>query len=235
LNFLNRRLLSPLFVFVACLLLLSEASGASVSVGPGAFEAARSRYAYQPIVSGWFVGPVTVEAEPEAGYWAKELRLPRWVGLEHPLTLVEVLRVGSGFSWSGWREEFLSACWDWTWGGAYALSSGGSGIPGFSFGSLGTPLALGDISAGGNAISFAFGNALAEGSWLVLIKKFVWTGDNSEDRPRSVVVAESPVPVPAAFWLLGSGILGMVLIRRRPGNFGEENSLLRAGSGPDRL
>ncbi len=217
LNFRNRRLLSPLFVLAACLLFLSTASGASVSVGPGTFEETRSRYAYQPIISGWFVGPVTVEAEPEAGYWAKELRLPRWVGLERTLNLVEVLRVGPGFAWSGWREEFLSTGWDWSWGGAYALSAVGSGVPGLSFGGLGTPLTLGDISADGNAMSFAFGNALAEGSWLLLIKKFVWTGDTSEDRPRSISVAESPVPLPAAFWLLGSGVLGMVLIRRRPG------------------
>jgi hypothetical protein len=207
-----------LAVIVACmgvLLLHAPASAHGVTIGLGASEENRTQHAYRPLLSGWWVGPTEVDTDPAAGFWTKELRLPRRVGLDSPLNLVEVLRVGSGFSWNGWHEEFLSAEWDWKQGAAYLFGPDALNISKISSGSFGPVSTIGAISAGGNSIDFAFANPLSEGSWLVLVKQFIWTGEAAGERPKSILVAQSPVPIPGALWLLGSGILGLVLIRRR--------------------
>lgn len=41
-----------------------------------------------------------------------------------------------------------------------------------------------------------------------------WEGDASLSLLTSVDVASSPVPIPAAVWLLGSGLLGLGAMRR---------------------
>ncbi|MBI5578111.1 MAG: hypothetical protein HY895_03080 [Deltaproteobacteria bacterium] len=211
----NRRsILSP-FILIALLLTASAASAYVVTAGPGDFEGTHSSHTYNPLLSGWWVGPAEVEMDPEAGFWTKELRLPRWAGLESPLNLVEILRVGSGVSWNGWNERFLSAGWDWSRGSAYVFGPDGlkQGKP--PLGGLGSLFVAGDISEDGNAINFTFQNALSPGNWLVIWEQFTWTGENTGGRPRSILLAQSPVPIPGALWLLSSGILGMLLIRRR--------------------
>ncbi|MFX7013402.1 VPLPA-CTERM sorting domain-containing protein, partial [Acinetobacter baumannii] len=40
-------------------------------------------------------------------------------------------------------------------------------------------------------------------------------GSGGTDRVDNVIVTASPVPVPAAIWLLGSGLFGFAGLRRR--------------------
>ncbi len=210
-----RKWLAVIAVCMGALLLHAPASSHGVTIGLGASEEIRTQHAYHSLLSGWWVGPTEVDTDPADGFWTKELRLPRRVSLDSPLNLVEVLKVGSGFTWSGWHEEFISTGWDWKQGAAYLFGPDALNISKISSGHLGPVSTIGTVSADGNSIDFAFANALGEGSWMVLVKQFMWTGEATGDRPRSILVAQSPVPVPGALWLLGSGILGLVLIRRR--------------------
>jgi hypothetical protein len=213
----HRTLFAFVVVCTGLLLVQFDASAAGVTIGPGGIEAVSTRHAFKSALSGWWIGPTEIDSDLEAGFWTKNLRLPRFADLDAAFNLIEVLKIGSGFSWSGWREEFNSPGWDWTWGGAYVYEPGGPGLGSVLSGGFGAPSILGGISTDGSRIDFAFDAAPGEGSWLLLVKRFIWSGDPSDGRPRTVSISESPspVPIPNAFWLLATGVVGIVGLRRK--------------------
>lgn len=211
----NRKSILLFFVLIGLLLTASAGSASTVTVGPNDFEETRSLYPYHRWLSGWWIGPVEIRPEADGGYWTKELHIPKRVDQGQPLTMVEVLKVGSGLSWTGWQERFLSDNWDWTSGRAFVVETEGLKRSQLLLSALGPPSVSGTISQDASTLTFSFQNPLDEGDRLVILCTFTWEGDNTHGRPQSLLVAQSPVPIPGAAWLLGSGILGLIVIRRR--------------------
>lgn len=204
---------------LALLLAVGQAAfGSTVALGPGSETALATWHPliWTPVGTGWLVGPRIVEADPDAGQWLKKLQSPGWLtGGTDTFYLLEVLRVGPGPAWVGWHEELLTPGWKWGSGVMLAYEPGNGDPSNFSWNLSGIvdPLARGEISGG--SIDFIF-DALDPGSWVFTLKTIEWIGGAGANWITPLRVAEHPsaVPIPAAAFLLGSGILGLVALRR---------------------
>lgn len=72
----------------------------------------------------------------------------------------------------------------------------------------------GDGTATGNAVSFTFSN-LTAGDYLVFAGGTNYPAVTSPARGMGLTLSVTPVPVPAAAWLFGSGLLGLWRLHRR--------------------
>ncbi len=204
---------------LALLLVLGPAASAStVALGPGSEPALTTWHPLvtTPIGAGWLVGPRTVEADPVAGQWLKNLQSPGWLlGFTDTFYLLEVLKVGSGPAWVGWHEDLLTPGWEWGSGVMFAYEPNNGSSSNFSWNLFGLldPLAKGEISGG--SIDFFF-DALDPGSWVFTLKTIDWTGGEGSNWFAPLRIAENPsaVPIPGAAFLLGSGLLGLIVFRR---------------------
>lgn len=72
----------------------------------------------------------------------------------------------------------------------------------------------GDGTATGNAVSFTFSN-LTAGDYLVFAGGTNYNAVTSPARGMGLTLSVTPVPVPAAVWLFGSGLAGLAGLARR--------------------
>ena len=57
---------------------------------------------------------------------------------------------------------------------------------------------------------------LEPGTWVFILKQLSWIGGDKIDIASPIRIAEHPtVPIPAAAWLLGTGLIGLVVMRRK--------------------
>ncbi len=169
-----------------------------------------------------------VSAEPSAGYWLKRLQNPfaGSVPTDEPFTLLEVLQVGEGPAWTDWHETILTPGWGWTGGGLFAIGPPDDGQP--LTGSTGSCFPFGTVAPGeisGASIDFVF-DPLEPGTWVFILKELAWLGGDAASASTCTVdIAESPtVPIPTTVWLLGSGLMGLLYVKRRhKGNKDQSN------------
>jgi hypothetical protein len=185
-----------------------------------------STHAYLPSIKGWFIGPVSIDSDPDFA-WLKELQAPDrgWPRRNGSYSLIEVIRVGEGAAWSGWHEEIRTSGWSWTGGSIFTFTPGADFGPGsaamalalnLSAGALNrfdglTLLDTGSIASGG--IRFDF-NPLGTDTWLLVSKTLAWDGGGRPSGPIHITEGMSTVPIPGAAWLLGAGLAGLVAMRR---------------------
>lgn len=210
------------FLLLAALIPPACASIAAIGVGSEG-ESFISTYDYSLLLGGWFIGPTTVNADPDAGPWVKKLAAPEF---PRPLLgfyqVIEVLQVGEGPAWNGWHEEIRTDDWAWVSGSVFTFEPPDS----FSDLGLGSLLASGQSWGFEQAAAGSIGNDLRSidfdfdpfgaDTWLLVAKTIRWTGGFCA-APGSVEIAEnmSVVPLPGAAWMLASGLIGLVVIRRR--------------------
>jgi hypothetical protein len=211
---------------VALLLAVAQTAPAchswGITAGSGDSPAASTWHPYIDsfFFDGWFIGPKTVTADPEAGYWLKNLQNPLgYSDGANGFTMLEVLQVGPGLAWTDWHEEILTPGWEWDRGIMFAASPVDAFQMGMSLESLDSaaswfmPLAMGEVSDG--EIDFYF-DPVEAGTWVFIWKQMSWVGDQITCPLGPIQVAEHPtVPIPAAVWLLGTGLLGVIAMRRR--------------------
>ncbi len=202
----------------------------AVGDGPDGISVSTS-HQFRPVFGGWVIGPVTVSADPEAGPWVKELYAPfggRWPRTDNTFSLLEVIKVGEGPAWTGWHETILTDGWSWRNGSIFAYTPGeltGAPSPGMpftpflsgnGFGQFSSLSLLDGGSVNGRTIDFDFPEPVEAGTWLFVLKRLGWDGGDGGPRgPIHVSERVSAVPLPAAAWMLGAGLVGLVLIRRR--------------------
>lgn len=152
-----------------------------------------------------FLGPISYD--PCAGPIYK-----LFTGAQGPsIHIVEDMEVGPGPVWTDWHEIILTPGWEWAFASAPippTLDSPSIGpIPGVPGG-------------GGVEVNFYF-PAIPCGEQIHIEKYLVWTGLDVTGAPvvftPDILVAEYPttVPVPGAVWLLGSGLMGLVGLRKK--------------------
>ena len=116
--------------------------------------------------------------------------------------------MGPGPNWIDWHEEILTPGWEWTFGDITdPTDPTGASIPGLtvSFGPAGNPP---------NVIWFDF-DPLVPGTPIDIWKEIHCIDPNSCSSPIQIAEFPTIVPLPAAVWLFGSGLLGLVGISRR--------------------
>jgi hypothetical protein len=226
------RRLKEFLVLAAALLLFAWTHSAlasivpAIGVGETIGNSTTTTHDYLPAVKGWYISPVTVNSDPAAGAWMKELNGPDrgWPRRNNTYSLIEVIRLGDGPAWTGWHEEILTNGWNWVKGSIFAYTpasstSTSSTMP-FSFNlSAGafnlfnglTLLDTGNIAGGG--IRFDF-NPLGTDTWLLVSKTLEWEGGGRPRGPIRIAEGMSTVPIPGAAWLLGAGLVGMAAMRR---------------------
>ena len=121
----------------------------------------------------------------------------------------------------------LTDGWSWRNGSIFAYTPGAlagapsSGMPfmpflsGSGFGPFSSLSLLESGSVNGRTIEFNFPDPVETGTWLFVLKGLGWDGEGRPKGPIHVSERMSAVPLPAAAWMLGAGLLGLVVIRRR--------------------
>jgi hypothetical protein len=175
---------------------------------------------YRRVVDGWSVGPHPVTFAAESGPWLQNLLLPtperRPKSFDGTFTLIESLRVGKT-GWSvGWQQEIKTAGWVWGEAILHVFDN--------DFGH--SKEIIGNVSDDKLKISFDFAERLDPGSWLWVANTLCWTGQGPAS--GSLQVSSSFVPIPGAAWMLGSGLIGLVALRRRIRSFPKPARPLRA-------
>jgi hypothetical protein len=183
---------------------------------------------FNPFFRGWVIGPVIVNADPAAGAWEKELKKPLWGWPRSGNTygLLEIIKVGDGPAWTGWHENILTNGWEWVKGSIFAYTptspTGASSSMPFSLnlsgsGTWSAPKGFQLIDTGsisGDTIDFEF-NPLNPNTWLLIYKTLEWDGEGRPSGPIRIAETLSAVPIPGAAWMLGAGLIGLVVIRRK--------------------
>lgn len=112
-------------------------------------------------------------------------------------------------------DASIGSVWNNNFGGKFAGSFNNAGAIGDS---LGFYLFSETVASGSTTIAVKynpFTSAVNNGTLLADGSAAKWTLNAAGDLSYSVAAAPAAVPVPAAVWLLGSGLVGMVGVARR--------------------
>ena len=165
---------------------------------------------------GWVIGspsnPVEIIPDPSAPPWRKILTgVPQDAGGAPPRTHSEWVLIGPGPDWIDYHLE-LTVSDGWQFFGGAVLDELGNTIPGLSpdFTQPPGPLPVGLVQ------DFTF-DPLPAGT-LIQIVQPIACGLPAGCTAATLEIEQyaTVVPVPAAVWLFGSGILGLVAVARRP-------------------
>ncbi len=136
--------------------------------------------------------------------------------LQTVMHIRETMQVGPDMAWAGWHEEILTPGWSWAWGPEPpTVTYGGGGV-------LGVAGVLPSGALDFSVVDFFFDRPLLPGDEVTIDKFLVHDSllgfDVTFDPNMAIVIAEyptSPVPVPGAVWLLGTGLVSLFGARKR--------------------
>lgn len=200
------------------LLLVPGANVSAGAIAPGTIDPELVCGGALPFPDGckWFVGdptlPIPIEWDPTAPPLSKTFPM---LGSSMPpggvIPLSEFYSVAGSVEWTDWHEEIVTPGWEW------ASPAGIFPIDPSTGSRIGTNpisgLVVNPSPPSGTTLAFDF-DPLLLGTAIEIEKYLLWTGTG----PTTIepTVLEFPtVPIPAAVWLFGSGLLGLIGIARR--------------------
>jgi hypothetical protein len=145
--------------------------------------------------------------DSQVGPWVKNVTINDGMTGSALHYVGENLTVSGTLPWSGWYAAITTP--SWVLSSNVSAMSGGSQLSGLNV----------SLDPGGQSVTLSF-DPISSPSPVILNFAVSWTGAPGTAPDIPVIqfiqypISPTPVPLPAAIWLLGSGLIGLIGVRR---------------------